>query len=104
MLAFLRESRHCIHKSLRIRGKGVLALPNVNQQELVMKKAFLVSSLLVASMAASQAFAVQYYLESCDYKYIPEYGKSMYVGVYKSSLGNYFTKMFDGYCPSLINQ
>lgn len=58
----------------------------------------------MALMFSANAFAVTYYLESCEYKYIPEQMKSMWVGTYKSSYGNYWTGMFDRQCPSLINQ
>lgn len=64
-------------------------------------KKFVFATLLVA---ASQAHATLFYLESCNYKWVPEYSKSMYVGTYKSQYGNYFTKMFDSYCPQTINQ
>ena len=65
-----------------------------------MKKILFISALL----AASQAHATLFFLEKCEYKWIPEYSKSMYVGTYKSQYGNYFTKMFDSYCPQTINQ
>ena len=65
-----------------------------------MKKLLFVSILL----GASQAHATYFFLESCEYKWVPEYGKSMYVGTYKSQYGNYFTAMFDTYCPQTINQ
>ena len=50
------------------------------------------------------AFATYYELVSCEYKYIPEMSKSMYVGVYKSQYGNSFTKMTTSYCAASINQ
>ena len=60
--------------------------------------------LVLALMLPAHAYAVNYYLESCEYKYIPEKLKSMYVGTYKSDYGNYWTGMFDSYCPSLITK
>ena len=53
--------------------------------------------------AASQAYATYYSLVSCDFRYMPEYGKSLYVGTYKSQYGNLFTKTFNSYCPASIS-
>ena len=74
------------------------------KMEIGMKKVMVMSAIVSASLVASQAHAVLYTLESCEYKWIPEYGKSLYVGTYKSSYGNYFTKTFERYCPASINQ
>lgn len=60
-------------------------------------------ALTVAAISASQVHATYYSLQSCDYQWVPEYGKSVYVGVYKSQYGNIFTKTFDRYCPASLN-
>jgi len=59
--------------------------------------------ILFISGLSSNSYAVAAYLDNCEYKYIAEYGKSVYVGTYKSAYGNYFTKTFDSYCPSSIS-
>jgi hypothetical protein len=65
-----------------------------------MKKILVGFVLVLASMNASAAY---YTLVSCEYKYVPEYGQSVYVGLYKSSYGNYFTRTFNSYCPASIS-
>ena len=67
-----------------------------------MKKLLAIVATAFALVAASQANATYYSLVSCDYKYMPEMGKSVYVGTYKSQYGNLFTKYFDSYCPPSI--
>lgn len=52
---------------------------------------------------SSNSYAVTAFLESCDFKFLPEYGKNVYIGTYKSAYGNYFTQTFDSYCPQIIN-
>ena len=61
--------------------------------------------LVIVFLLFSQAANATYYtLISCEYTYIPEYNQSLYVGIYKSSYGNYFTAYFNAYCPPSINQ
>ena len=66
-----------------------------------MKKLVLLSVLFGLSMSAH---ATLYMLKSCEFKYMPEYGKSVYIGTYKSSFGNYFTKVSTTYCAVSITQ
>jgi hypothetical protein len=54
-------------------------------------------------LAFSQAHATYYSLESCTFKWVPEYNQSLYLGIYKSQYGNYFSKYFTSYCPASIN-
>lgn len=68
-------------------------------------KKLIAIALTTVALGASQAHAAYYSLVSCDFKYVPEYSKSVYIGVYKSSLsGNTFTKTFNSYCPSSFTQ
>ena len=64
---------------------------------------FLATLVLVIFMSVN-ANATFYSLVSCQYKWIPEFSASKYVGTYKSSYGNLFTTYFDSYCPPTINQ
>lgn len=65
-----------------------------------MKKLLLIALLF----SAAQAHATMYTLVSCDYKFIPEYGRSLYVGTYRSQYGNLFSATFSSYCPAVINR
>ena len=65
-----------------------------------MKKLLLISLLLFSGSAN----ATTYYLVSCEYEYVMEYGQSYWVGVYQSQYGNYFTQYFNAYCPQVIQQ
>lgn len=47
------------------------------------------------------AHATYYSLVSCQYKYLPELSKNVWVGTYRSQYGNLFTATFDSYCPSV---
>ena len=63
-------------------------------------KKYLSVFLLLISMGAN---ATYYQLVSCDYEYVIEYKKYVYIGTYKSQFGNFFTKTFTSYCPASIN-
>lgn len=65
-----------------------------------LKLALAVSLLLVTSNAS----ATLYTLVTCNYKWVPEISRNVYVGTYKSSYGNLFTAYFNRYCPPTINQ
>jgi len=65
-----------------------------------MKLLMIVLMLLVASTA----HATYYQLESCKYEYLPEFGSSKYIGIYKSQFGNRFVMYFDTWCPAVVNQ
>ena len=60
-------------------------------------------ALAAAAIGASQANATYYSLQSCNYQYVPEYSKNVYIGIYRSQYGNTFTKTFDSYCPASLN-
>lgn len=62
--------------------------------------AFFVCASLLASLPAH---ATYYSLVSCDYEYVPEIGRSKYIGTYRSQYGNLWTGMFDSYCPASLN-
>lgn len=49
------------------------------------------------------AHATYYTLVSCDFKFVPEYGRNVYIGTYRSQYGNLFTKSFTSYCPASIS-
>jgi hypothetical protein len=59
---------------------------------------------IVFLLFSQPAFATYFTLVSCEYKYIPEYQESLYVGLYRSEFGNYFTAYFTSYCPASISQ
>ena len=68
-----------------------------------MKKIFYISLIIGFTGFSSNSYAAIGFLESCKYKWIPEYSKSYWVGIYKSSMSNNkFTRLFDNYCPSTI--
>lgn len=69
-----------------------------------MKEVFYVIVVVWITMFSPTANATYYTLVSCNYVYLPEFGRSMYVGVYKSQYGNLFTNYFQSYCPPAINQ
>ena len=69
-----------------------------------MKKIFYISLIIGFTGFSSNSYATLAFLQSCEYKWIPEYGKNYYVGIYKSSISNNkFTKLFDSYCPQTID-
>ena len=68
-------------------------------------KNFALLVVVVASLTwVSAAHADYYSLVDCQYRFVPEFGQSKYVGSYRSSFGNLWTGMFDSYCPASINQ
>ena len=59
--------------------------------------------ILLALLFAANAYATYYTLVKCEYKYVPEYSRNLYLGKYKSQYGNYFYKYFESYCPASFN-
>lgn len=59
---------------------------------------------IVAFVSARDAHATMYMLVSCEFQFVPEYNRSVYIGTYKSQYGNLFTATFDSYCPATINR
>jgi hypothetical protein len=65
-----------------------------------MKTALFAIILLISSQAFAWGILT---LQSCDYRYIPEIQKYVYVGTYLHQSGQTFTYTFDSYCPSILD-
>lgn len=67
-----------------------------------MKKLWIAISALLMFSSADAAY---FTLVSCNFQFIPELGKSVYIGTYRSSMtGTTWVGHFDTYCPASINR